>query len=161
VVSAEMALKYVCWLVDVDLLYDTALGLYDFDLVMMVVKRSQKDPKEYLPFLTGLQRMESNYMRYTIDIHLRRYESALRNLSEAGDQYFEDCLRLIKEHTLYMEAVKIFSEKKSQSKWEAVYNLYGDHLQSKGFHMEAALVVDNWPKHLRLLNRLVIGDWHM
>jgi hypothetical protein len=41
-VSAEKALEYVCWLADVDHLYDVALGMYDFDLVMMVAQKSQK-----------------------------------------------------------------------------------------------------------------------
>ena len=41
-ISAEKALKYVCWLVDVDKLYDIALGMYDFPLVMMVAQKSQK-----------------------------------------------------------------------------------------------------------------------
>jgi hypothetical protein len=41
-VTAEKALKYVCWLVDVDKLYDIALGMYDFELVLMVAQKSQK-----------------------------------------------------------------------------------------------------------------------
>jgi elongator complex protein 1 len=41
-ISSETALKYVCWLVDVDKLYDVALGMYDFELVMMVAQKSQK-----------------------------------------------------------------------------------------------------------------------
>ncbi len=42
IVSAEAALKYVCWLIDVNRLFDVALGMYDFELVMMVAQRSQK-----------------------------------------------------------------------------------------------------------------------
>ena len=41
-VSAEEALKYTLFLVDVDRLYDVALGMYDFQLVLMVAERSQK-----------------------------------------------------------------------------------------------------------------------
>ena len=41
-VSAEEALKYVLFLVDVDRLYNVALGMYDFQLVLMVAERSQK-----------------------------------------------------------------------------------------------------------------------
>ena len=41
-ITGESALKYVCWLVDVDKLYDVALGMYDFDLVIMVAQKSQK-----------------------------------------------------------------------------------------------------------------------
>ena len=42
VVTAEEALKYILFLVDVDRLYDVALGMYDFQLVLMVAERSQK-----------------------------------------------------------------------------------------------------------------------
>ncbi len=32
----------MCWLADVDKLYDVALGMYDFELVMLVAQKSQK-----------------------------------------------------------------------------------------------------------------------
>lgn len=41
-VSAEDALKYLLFLVDVNDLYDHSLGTYDFDLVLMVAEKSQK-----------------------------------------------------------------------------------------------------------------------
>ena len=41
-VIAEEALKYLLFLVDVNELYDVALGTYDFDLVLMVAEKSQK-----------------------------------------------------------------------------------------------------------------------
>lgn len=41
-VSAEEALKYLLFLVDVNELYDYSLGTYDFDLVIMVAEKSQK-----------------------------------------------------------------------------------------------------------------------
>ena len=40
--SAEEALKYLLFLVDVNELYDVALGTYDFELVVMVAEKSQK-----------------------------------------------------------------------------------------------------------------------
>lgn len=57
-VSADEALQYLLYLVDVNRLYDVALGLYDFDLVMLVAAKSNKDPKEYLPFLNKLRRSD-------------------------------------------------------------------------------------------------------
>ena len=41
-VTSEEALKYLVFLVDVNELYDVALGTYDFELVMMVAEKSQK-----------------------------------------------------------------------------------------------------------------------
>ena len=40
--TAEEALKFSLFLVDVNQLYDVALGMYDFSLVLMVAERSQK-----------------------------------------------------------------------------------------------------------------------
>lgn len=41
-ITAEDALKHSLFLVDVNQLYDVALGMYDFDLVLMVAEKSQK-----------------------------------------------------------------------------------------------------------------------
>lgn len=81
---AEDALNYAIFLVDVNKLYDTALGMYDFELALMVAQKSQKDPKEYLGFMSELKNMECYYQRFKIDDHLKRHEKALENLSQAG-----------------------------------------------------------------------------
>ena len=51
-VSAEEAMKYALLLVDVDQLYEVALGMYDFQLVLMVAERSQKVMVPF-PYLTS------------------------------------------------------------------------------------------------------------
>ena len=145
-VTSEEALKYVLFLVDVNQMYDIALGMYDFNLVLMLAEKSQKvrievhpymsvklqilvedhkrgkpfaffygfvwvvlslvvkpvsednkllliythtilfqDPKEYLPFLNNLQKMETNFQRYSIDRHLKRYSKAVTHLSLCGE----------------------------------------------------------------------------
>ena len=42
VTVAGDALKYLIFLVDVNKMYDVALGMYDFQLVLMVAEKSQK-----------------------------------------------------------------------------------------------------------------------
>lgn len=44
-VSAEEALKYLLFLINVNDLYEHSLGTYDFDLVLMVAEKSQKVPQ--------------------------------------------------------------------------------------------------------------------
>ena len=39
------ALRFLTYMVDVNALFDVALGTYDFVLVIMVAEKSQKDPK--------------------------------------------------------------------------------------------------------------------
>jgi elongator complex protein 1 len=84
----EDAVKYIIFLVDADRLFDTALGMYDFSLVLLVAQYSQKvrrhlmqkcpvayahqDPREYLPFLRSLRALEGAYQHFKIDDHLKR-----------------------------------------------------------------------------------------
>lgn len=38
----EDAVKYIIFLVDADRLFDTALGMYEFSLVLMIAQHAQK-----------------------------------------------------------------------------------------------------------------------
>ena len=69
----------------VDRLYDVALGTYNLPLVVMVAEQSQKDPKEYLPFLNGLRKLPPDYRKFKIDSHLKRYSKALRHIAKCGE----------------------------------------------------------------------------
>ncbi|KAJ7423147.1 putative elongator complex protein 1 [Willisornis vidua] len=137
-VSAEEALKYLLFLVDVNELYDYSLGTYDFDLVIMVAEKSQKDPKEYLPFLNSLRKMETNYQRYTIDRHLKRYTKALGHLSKCGPEHFSEFLNLVKDQNLYCEALKLYPS--STQEYKDISDAYGEYLIQKQLCEEAALV---------------------
>lgn len=66
-----------------------------------------QDPREYLPFLRELRVLEKYYQRFRIDDHLKRYKSALRNLSLAGMQtdvifvlYLNDTLQVQSTSTM-------------------------------------------------------------
>ncbi|XP_035418910.1 elongator complex protein 1 isoform X1 [Cygnus atratus] len=137
-VSAEEALKYLLFLVDVNELYDYSLGTYDFDLVIMVAEKSQKDPKEYLPFLNTLQKMEANYQRYTIDKHLKRYAKALGHLSKCGPEHFSEFLNLVKDQNLYCEALKLYPS--STQEYKDISDAYGEYLIQKQLYEQAALI---------------------
>ncbi|MED6138382.1 hypothetical protein PIB30_073801 [Stylosanthes scabra] len=56
---AEEALKHLLWLADADAVYESALGLYDLNLAVIVSMNTKKDPKEFLPFLQELQQKPS------------------------------------------------------------------------------------------------------
>ncbi|XP_078070069.1 elongator complex protein 1 isoform X2 [Mustelus asterias] len=137
-VSAEEALKYLLFLVDVNELYDYALGTYDFDLVMMVAEKSQKDPKEYLPFLNNLKKMETNYQRYTIDKYLKRYKKALSHLSKCGPQHFTELLNLVKDQQMYSEALKLFPVSSLEYKDTSI--AYGEYLSERQHYEQAGLI---------------------
>jgi len=99
--AVEDAVRYIIFLVDPDKLFDIALGMYDFSLVLLIAQNSQKvesnlthfftkliatkDPREYLPFLRELWSLEESYRHYRINDHLKRYPSALKSLREGGE----------------------------------------------------------------------------
>lgn len=140
VVSAQEALKYLLYLVNVNELYDVALGMYDFDLVLFVAQKSQKDPKEYLPFLNELKNFEENYRKYRIDNHLKRYEMALTHIVKCGVEKLEECLELIEKHNLYTKALRLY--KNTDECYNDVVISFADHLRSKGVFYEATLMYE-------------------
>ncbi|KAI9015161.1 IKI3 family-domain-containing protein [Gaertneriomyces semiglobifer] len=138
--AAEAALKYVIFLADVDKLYDVALGMYDFTLVLMVAQHSQKDPREYLPFLSELQKLEETYQRYKIDDHLEKREKALSHLRKAGEQHYAECVNYVKRHNLYKAAMRIFSGE--EEKCKEMRRLYAEDLEVHSDYEQAALLYE-------------------
>ncbi|PBK88520.1 pol II transcription elongation factor [Armillaria gallica] len=137
----EDAVKYIIFLVDADKLFDTALGVYDFSLVLMIAQHSQKDPREYLPFLRELRALEKYVQRFRIDDHLKRYESALKNLGLAGDDHFDEAIAYIERHQLYEIALSIW---KGTERQNIVLSVYGDWLfERREFRQAASVFVES------------------
>ena len=55
---AEKSLEFLCWIVNAETLFDFSLKTYDFELVIMCAKYTQKDPKEYLNYLNNLEEIK-------------------------------------------------------------------------------------------------------
>ncbi|EGD79896.1 hypothetical protein PTSG_10180 [Salpingoeca rosetta] len=138
---ARAALKYMLLLVDVDVLYNEALGSYNLEFALMVAQVAQKDPKQYLPFLNALRQESEVLRRYRIDLHLKRFHKALQHLSNAGPAHFEECLALMKEHELYPEAMRIFRDHDA-SEVRAVAGAYGQHLLAKREYNQAGILLE-------------------
>ncbi|XP_031485329.1 elongator complex protein 1 [Nymphaea colorata] len=134
--SAEEALKHLLWLSDSEAVYETSLGLYDLNLAAIVALNSQKDPKEFLPFLQKLEQMPPIVMRYTVDLKLRRFESALLNMASAGEDCFEDSLILMKKNPqLFSLGLQLYSDCSRRSQ---VFEAWGDHLFGEESFTDAA-----------------------
>uniref|UniRef100_A0A9J7ZVG3 Elongator complex protein 1 n=1 Tax=Cyprinus carpio carpio TaxID=630221 RepID=A0A9J7ZVG3_CYPCA len=152
-VSAEEALKYLLFLVNVNELYEHSLGTYDFDLVLMVAEKSQKDPKEYLPFLNMLKTLEPNYQHYTIDKHLKRYRKALHHLSKCGEEHFTELLSLVKDQRLYSEALELYPSDSEQYKTLSV--AYAEHLVEQQQAEQAGLLLWRCGENARALQAFI------
>ncbi|WOO84954.1 Elongator complex protein 1 [Vanrija pseudolonga] len=133
----EESIKYIIFLSNVNRLYDVALGMYNFQLVLMIAQYSQKDPKEYLPFLRELRALETNEQRFRIDDHLGRRESALRNLKAAGPSRFEDAASYLSRYELYDEAFKLYKD--DPEHLLVIYDLYGTYLYDRRDFYDAAI----------------------
>ncbi|CAD5166643.1 unnamed protein product [Musa acuminata subsp. malaccensis] len=136
--SAEESLKHLLWLTDPEAVYEAALGLYDLNLAAIVALNSQKDPKEFLPFLKGLEELPPPVMRYTIDLRLHRYESALKHIVLAGDDYYEDCMNLLKNNPeLFPLGLQLFSDPVKRLQ---ILEAWGDHLNAEKCFEDAARI---------------------
>ncbi|KZV69787.1 IkappaB kinase complex, IKAP component [Peniophora sp. CONT] len=133
----EDAVKYVIFLVDANTLFDVALGMYDFALVLMIAQYAQKDPREYLPFLRELRALPPSYQRFKIDDHLRRPSSALRNLRQAGPEHFSEALKYTADHGLYKLALELWRD---DERYSEVLSLWGDDLFERREFGQAAVV---------------------
>jgi elongator complex protein 1 len=79
----------------------------------MVAKHTQKDPKEFLPYLKKLQdlsEVDAILMKYQVNIDLKNYEDALYELSLGEGKYFDKCVELITKYELYEQSFKLFSD---------------------------------------------------
>ncbi|EJD52142.1 IKI3-domain-containing protein [Auricularia subglabra TFB-10046 SS5] len=140
----EDAAKYIIFLVDAERLFDTALGMYDFSLVLLIAQFSQKDPREYLPLLRELRAFPPAYQRFRIDEHLKRHERALGHLAQAGDERFAEALAFVEKHRLFVPALGLWPADGAHHK--ALLDVYGDYLFERKEFAQAALAFETCGK---------------
>ncbi|CAL7938888.1 unnamed protein product [Xylocopa violacea] len=156
-ITSDEALKYLLYIVDVNVLFDIALGMYDFNLAMLVASKSQKDPKEYIPFLNNLKKLEENYMKYSIDVHLKRYESAFQHIVKESSR-FNECINLIRNHDLYTKALKLF--KKGSEEYKEIARIYAEYLLKKLCYLEAGIMFQRSGHFKEAINTYKLaGSW--
>ncbi|RDA92560.1 hypothetical protein CP533_0920 [Ophiocordyceps camponoti-saundersi (nom. inval.)] len=136
---AETAIEHVCFLVDVNRVYENALGLYNLDLALLVAQQSQRDPREYLPFIQNLHALPKLRCRFEIDDHLGRRCKALKSL-QALDAFDELC-DYTSKHTLYQEALKLY--RYEETRLRTLTRLYAGYLESQSAYREAGLAFES------------------
>ncbi|CAK4027346.1 kinase complex, IKAP component [Lecanosticta acicola] len=134
----EQAVEHICFLTDVNQIYDTALGIYDLDVALLAAQQSQKDPREYLPYLQNLHSMESLRQRHAIDNDLKRYKKALSHLHSAGD--FEELKAYVEKHDLYSTAIELY--RYDDARLSELMRMYADFLSSRNRYKEAGIAYE-------------------
>lgn len=136
---AEKAVEHICFLVDVNRLYENALGLYNLDLALLVAQQSQRDPREYVPFMQNLHELPETRRKFEIDDHLARRSKALTHL-QTLDVFDEFCDYTTK-HALYQDALRTY--RYDQTRLQAITDLYAAYLESKSEYREAGLAYES------------------
>lgn len=128
------------------------------NLAAIVALNSQRDPKEFLPFLQELECLPLDIMCYNIDLKLHRFEKALKHVVSAGDPYYADCMRLMKQNPqLFPLGLQLIPD---QAKKSQILEAWGDHLiDEKHFEDAAAtyLCCSNLEKAMKSYR--ACGNW--
>jgi elongator complex protein 1 len=136
---AERAAEHICFLADVNQLYDTALGMYDLELTLLIAQQSQKDPREYLPYLQSLQEKESSRRQFVIDNDLGRYKKALTHLHVMDT--FDEVKEYAEKHELHSTAIELYKYK--PERLDALMRQYANFLASRNRFKEAGLAYEH------------------
>lgn len=139
-VTSDEALKYLLYMVNVDNLFDVALGMYDFDLVLLVANKSQKDPKEYISMLNELNEMDEDYKKFTINKHLKRFDRAVQCLARSGSSKYGELRTFIKYHSLYRTGLALFSVE--DEIYKQISDDFGLYLKLKKQFIEAGIIYE-------------------
>ena len=147
-------------MVHVDQLFDVALGMYDFDLVLLVASKSQKDPKEYIPMLNELNELEENYKRFSINKYLKRFDKAVQCLAKCGESRLEELRSFVKYHSLYREALALFSCE--DHIYKQISEDFGLYLKLKKQYVEAGIVYEKADNIEKAIECYVEGlEWEL
>lgn len=138
---ADKAVEHICFLADANKLYDNALGLYNLDLALLVAQQSQKDPREYLPFLQKLQEMPLLRRQFSIDDYLGRHAKALTHLHEISQDSSEELEIYVVKHKLYQPALTLY--RYNTARHASIMALYAAYLESTSQLHAAALAYES------------------
>ncbi|KAM0201725.1 hypothetical protein ACHAPI_001776 [Fusarium lateritium] len=136
---AEKAVEHICFLVDVNRLYENALGLYNLELALLVAQQSQRDPREYLPFMQNLHSLPELRRRFEIDDHLERRVKALGHLQTMD--VFDELLAYTIKHSLYHDALRIY--RYDPPRLRELTAAYAAYLESTSAYREAGLAYES------------------
>lgn len=136
--QAEAATEHICFLADSLRLYDNALGLYDLELALLVAQQTQKDPREYLPFLQNLEEMSVLRRQHFIDNYLGRYDKALQHLYEL--KAIDEVKAYIIKYTLYAQALELYRYEPEH--FDVIMRLNAEYLQKNASYKEAGIAFE-------------------
>ncbi|KAI0194858.1 IKI3 family protein [Xylaria flabelliformis] len=136
---AEKAVEHICFLADVNTLYDEALGLYHLELALLVAQQGQRDPREYLPFIQNLHELPKLRRKFAIDDHLSRHTKALSHLKDLHAH--QEAQDYTVKHSLYSTALSLY--RYDATNLAILRGLYATYLESRSKYREAGLTYES------------------
>jgi elongator complex protein 1 len=113
--SYKEVLKYFCWLVDAEELFRESLLMFDLEMAVMVAEFTQKDPKDYLPYIEALKRLEDPLQRKVrICRDLTKDTEALNQIykffekKEINEKYKKVIVDIVQDCDLHAKGLEIF-----------------------------------------------------
>ena len=137
--KAEGAISHLCFLSDVNRLYDTALSLYDLPLTLLVAQQAQRDPREYVPFLQSLNSLPQLRRNFRIDDGLRNYSKALTSLH--GLAAHEEVEAYTIKYALYPQALKLY--RYDPEHLTNITRLHATYLTFQSNHLASAIASES------------------
>ncbi|KAK6351726.1 hypothetical protein TWF718_004873 [Orbilia javanica] len=147
--DTDLAIEHICFLADVNMLYDHSLGIYDLELALLIAQQSQKDPREYLPFLQSIREMEPLRQKFFIDDFLGRHIKAANWLHEMGDSGFAELSEYTVKHDLYRHVTNLV--KYDDEKRRIIVKSHAEFLMVTSNYKEAGLsfeYLQSWERAL-------------
>ena len=141
--QAEAAVEHLCFLADTNRLYDAALSLYDLEVTLLVAQHSQRDPREYMPFLQSLHALQPLRRQFQIDDHLHHYAKALRSLHALSSH--DEVEAYTVKHSLFPSALALY--KYDISHQTTISALYAAYLHSQSRYADAAMAYESIDDH--------------
>lgn len=140
----EQSIQHLCFLLDVNKLYNEALSIYNIPLALVVAQQSTKDPKEYLPFLQSLYEETELRRRFMVDVYLKNYSKALESLVQIPITEKEDIddeiIDFIIDHELYKDALGLY--KNDEPKFNNILNYYAQYLSKNQHYVQSAVAYE-------------------
>lgn len=137
----ENTITHLTFLLDVNKLYTHALELYDVKMALNIAQKSQKDPKEYLPFLQKLHVQTPLRRQFLIDDFLKHHSKALTWLHQLGQEAVPELDDYVVKHSLFKHALAIYKYDEARSKH--ILGLYADSLFDAKNFSEAGIAYEH------------------
>lgn len=137
----EQSVIHLCFLLDVNKLYNASLSLYDVKLTLIIAQQSQKDPKEYLPFLQNLHIQPELRKKFLIDDHLKNYTKALDWLHEMGSESQSELDDYVIDNYLYKHALSLYKYDDGRS--NDILHMFAQQLRNEKNYAEAGYIFES------------------